>query len=340
MARSRKSSGSGKSAKRKRDRRSRDRAKPDVSLDSVLELPQGDNSSAPMADRYYELAESMNSRGAIELAVPFYRQALALLLEERKQLRQLVPEAQLGDADQISEGEIQGLITKAAEEKDVDLEARIAELAEELTVQSARQVLAGVNELLALSGSRQLPASAHSLQGKAHLLMGEKDDALRAFAAARTADPKSPQHALNLAASLLTKQRHQEALDLLRPLHQLGLVAFPPELREPLLRNLATAELQAGQPLAALQLRRQWLQLNPQAVPVERWLKWSRLGFETAKGDPCRMEALAFLQDLHRLMPAVRAVKETLAEALEAEGDYRQAALLYRDLLRPLAEHD
>ena len=95
MARSRKSTSSGKSAKRKRDRRSRDQAKSDVCLASVLELPKGDNASAPMADRYYELAENMNSRGAIELAVPFYRQALALLLEERKQLRQLVPEAQL-----------------------------------------------------------------------------------------------------------------------------------------------------------------------------------------------------------------------------------------------------
>ena len=36
-----------------------------------------------MADRYYAIAETMNTRGAMELAVPFYRQAVALLLAER-----------------------------------------------------------------------------------------------------------------------------------------------------------------------------------------------------------------------------------------------------------------
>ena len=41
-----------------------------------------------MADRYYAMAESMNTRGAMELAVPFYRQAVALLLAEREGLQQ------------------------------------------------------------------------------------------------------------------------------------------------------------------------------------------------------------------------------------------------------------
>ena len=47
------------------------------------------------------------------------------------------------------------------------------------------------------------------------------------------------------------------------------------------------------------------------------------------------LEGLALLQDLHRLKPEERSVKEALADALESEGEYRQAALLYRDLLRP-----
>ena len=218
---------------------------------------------------------------------------------------------------------------------DLDLEARVDELAEELNVSSAQQVLAGVAELLSLNGSRELPASGHSLGGKAHLLLGEQEDAWRAFAAARAADPKSPQHALNLAASLLTQKKHQEALDLLGSLHQLGLAALPRELREPLLRNLATAEMQVGQSLAALQLRRQWLQLNPDAVTQKRWLQWARVGLEQERGHPCRLEGLALLQDLHRLKPEERSVKEALADALESEGEYRRAALLYRDLLRP-----
>lgn len=340
MARARKSSGSGKPRKRKRDNRDGRQSKLKLSIESVPEMPAADDSAAPLADRYYELAETMNARGAIEMAVPFYRQALALLLEERKQLRQLLPEAQQTGTDQnvqIREAELNGLLADKASLSgdDLDLEARIAELAEELNANSAHQVLAGVAELLSLNGSRELPASGHSLRGKAHLLLGEQENALQAFAAAQAANPKSPQHTINLAAALLTQKKHQEALDLLRPLHQLGLAALPCELREPLLRNLATAEKQVGQSLAALQLRRQWLQLNPDAVTQKRWLQWARVGLEQECGHPCRLEGLALLQDLHRLKPEERSVKEALADALESEGEYRQAALLYRDLLRP-----
>ena len=340
MARARKSSSSRKSGKRKRDGRNASKQKLKLTIESVSELPAADDSAVPLADRYYDLAETMNARGAIEMAVPFYRQALALLLEERKQLRQLLPEAEQtrsAQNAQIPEAELNGLLAddSSLRGSDLDLEARVDELAEELNVSSAQQVLAGVAELLSLNGSRELPASGHSLRGKAHLLLGEQEDAWRAFAAARAADPKSPQHALNLAASLLTQKKHQEALDLLRPLHQLGLAALPRELREPLLRNLATAEMQVGQSLAALQLRRQWLQLNPDAVTQKRWLQWARVGLEQERGHPCRLEGLALLQDLHRLKPEERSVKEALADALESEGEYRQAALLYRDLLRP-----
>lgn len=288
-----------------------------------------------MADRYYELAETMNARGAIELAVPFYRQALALLMEERTQLRQLVPASERRRRSVPPDEEMQGLISDAEPLDEGDLQARIAELTEELSVQSADQVLLGLETLLQQRGSCDVSPEAHCLKGKAHLLLGDHDAALQAFQAAHSVEPQSPQHVLNLAAALLTKKRFQQALDLLRPLHARGLASLPSILREPLLRNLSTAERQAGQNLAALQLRRQWLQLNPEAVPLERWLQWARLGLAMASGDPCRLEAVAFLQDLDRLMPHERSVKEQLADAFEAEGDYRQAALLYRDLLRP-----
>ena len=70
-------------------------------------------------------------------------------------------------------------------------------------------------------------------------------------------------------------------------------------------------------------------------MPSDRWLGWCRVGLEQPSGDPARQEALAFLQDLRRLHPVKREIAEVLAETLEAEGDYRQAALLYRELLRP-----
>ena len=87
---------------------------------------------------------------------------------------------------QIPEAELNGLLAddSSLRGSDLDLEARVDELAEELNVSSAQQVLAGVAELLSLNGSRELPASGHSLRGKAHLLLGEQEDAWRAFAAA------------------------------------------------------------------------------------------------------------------------------------------------------------
>ena len=186
-----------------------------------------------------------------------------------------------------------------------------------------------------VSESDQLPASGRSLEGKALLLLGRADPSLASFEAAWRLDADSPDHAINLAAAYLTKGRAREAAALLQPLHQRGLAVLETKQRSALLRNFATAASQLNQFHLALQLRSQWLQLDPLAVPLKRWLHWARLGFEKQLGKPCRLESLALLQDLHRLKPEERLVKEALAEALESEGDYRQAALLYRDLLRP-----
>ena len=301
---------------------------------SITDGPDSEAGATPMADRYYELAETMNARGAIELAVPFYRQALALLLEERKQLRELLPEAQGPRSAVIPEAEVQGLLTEATALTGVDLEARIVELEEELTAESAQQVLVGLDELAAAQGDGTFPAAGHNLRGKALLLLGEATQALAEFGQAREAEPQSPLYAINLAAALLTQKRHTDALALLRPLYAKGLAALPEALQQPLLRNLATAARQAGHLLESLQVRRQWLTLDSRSVGLDRWLQWAGVGLQQELGDPARAEALALLQDLHRLHPGERQVMQALAGAWEAQGEYRQAALLYRDLLR------
>lgn len=309
-------------------------AKPNQAKPSQEALPN----ELPMADRYYELAESMNARGAIELAVPFYRQALAMLLEERDQLRQLLPEQQQQQQRLLDsrEEQIEGLITEAALLRvgsGSGLDERIAELAEELTPQSAQQVLAGLRELV--PEPELLPAPGRSLEGKALMLCGRVAEAIASFEAAYAAAGQAPEHGINLAAALLAAGQASQAAALLQPLHQQGLAVLEPDQRAALLRNFATAASQLEQTLLALQLRRQWLQLEPEAVPSDRWLGWCRVGLAQPPGDHARQEALAFLQDLRRLHPADRAIAEVLAETLEAEGDYRQAALLYRELLRP-----
>ncbi len=314
-------------------------AKPNTEATAATPRPSEEAlpNELPMAERYYELAESMNARGAIELAVPFYRQALAMLLEERDQLRQLLPEQQQQQRLLDSrEEQIEGLITEAAllqVGSGSGLDERIAELAEELTPQSAQQVLAGLRELV--PEPELLPARGRSLEGKALMLCGRVAEAIASFEAAYAAAGQAPEHGINLAAALLAAGQASQAAALLQPLHQQGLAELEPDQRAALLRNFATAASQLEQPLLALQLRRQWLQLEPEAVPCDRWLGWCRVGLAQPPGDHARQEALAFLQDLRRLHPANRAIAEVLAETLEAEGNYRQAALLYRELLRP-----
>lgn len=339
MPRASKGSTSGNASSGGSKRSSKRNAKPNTEATAATPKPSEEAlpNELPMADRYYELAESMNARGAIELAVPFYRQALAMLLEERDQLRQLLPEQQQQQRLLESrEEQIEGLINEAALLRvgsGNGLDERIAELAEELTPQSAQQVLVGLRELV--PEPELLPARGRSLEGKALMLCGRVAEAIASFEAAYAAAGQAPEHGINLAAALLAAGQASKAAALLQPLHQQGLAELEPDLRAALLRNFATAASQLEQPLLALQLRRQWLQLEPEAVPCDRWLGWCRVGLAQPPGDHARQEALAFLQDLRRLHPANRAIAEVLAETLEAEGNYRQAALLYRELLRP-----
>ena len=316
-----------------------------------------------MADRYYAIAETMNTRGAMELAVPFYRQAVALLLCERDNLRQQLPEGQSDPANKaLSIDELHGLLeaaqawegqqgedlknnledntnpkqteqTQAIEATRPSLDSRINELAEELTPSSAQQVLVGLLELE--TDVNSLPASGLSLRGKALMLQGEQTAALASFEAAMALAPKQADLRINTGGARLANGDASGALNLLHQVHREGLEQLNKPTGNALLRNLGTAESQAGNVAAALRIRHQWLLLNPAAVPLQRWLNWAQKGLEKPNSDQARQEAIAMLKDLHRLAPDQRSVMEALAMGLEEEGDYRQASLLYRELLRP-----
>ena len=145
---------------------------------------QTSQSSGVMADRYYELAESMNQRGAMELAVPFYRQAVALLLAERESLQQqlqggattpalggsadlealhglLEASEVLTDKPVAAEPAVQPVepsASPASASPSVDqdqLETQIAELSDELSAKTALQVMAGLKALADLDEKQQ-----------------------------------------------------------------------------------------------------------------------------------------------------------------------------------------
>ena len=122
----------------------------------------------------------------------------------------------------------------------------------------------------------------------------------------------------------------------MRGVWQQGLEALQPSSQQALLRNLSAAEAKAGYLAGALQLRLKWFQHDPQAVPMQRWLSWAQQGLEDSdKTSPVRQAALALLTALQQAVPEERSLVQVLADALEDQGDYREAALLYRQLLRP-----
>ena len=316
---------------------------------SVTTTPVEPNGS--MADRYYAMAESMNTQGAMEMAVPFYRQTIALLLAERESLQQkLGGVAAQPVTQELPADALHGLLAAAealgqppastpssvpAEATRVDLEAQIAELASELSKDTALQVMAGLKALADGHGS-SLPVSGLALLGKAQMLLGQAADGLQSFEAALAMAPGEVELQINAGAARLANGDVEGALMQLRGVWQQGIDSLSAVNQQALLRNLASAEAKAGHQAAALQLRLKWFQRDPQAVPQARWLGWAQKGLAgTPKESSLRQAALALLKALQQAAPEDRALLQQLADALEDQGDYREAALLYRQLLRP-----
>jgi len=324
---------------------------------------QPSQTSGAMADRYYEMAESMNQRGAMELAVPFYRQAVALLLAERESLQQqleggVVSPTLSGSADLealhglleaaevltdrplANESAAQSAETSAEPEPaapSVDhdqLEAQIAELAEELSSKTALQVMAGL-KVLADQTKGQLPASGLALLGKTQMMLGKPADSLKSFEVALAKDPQSLDLQINVGAAHLANQNVDSALEILRGVWTAGLDQVDEKSRSALFRNLSTAEGKAGRPLVALQLHRNWLAQLPDSLPLERALKCATQGLKLGESDELiQKEALELLRELKAAHPTESQVIQTLADGLESVGQYREAALLYRELLK------
>ena len=282
---------------------------------------------AALADRYFAMAEEMNSRGAMELAVPFYRQALTLLMVERKQKQQQLP------ADQLH-----GLLAAAEHWEqqplhELDIEQSIAELTEDLNAASAQQVLAALKELENQKGL--LPSNGYALRGNACILLGNSEAAVEAFQSGCRAEPTRLDLHINHGGALLAAGETKAALSVLRGVYKNQLDLLASNEKNALLRNLAAAEAKEGDLATALSLRLEWLNENPNGQPIERWLQWVQQGLAEQQPVATHDQALQLLKRLHELHPAERLVTEALAEALENSGLYQEASLLYRTLLRP-----
>ena len=167
------------------------------------------------------------------------------------------------------------------------------------------------------------------------MVLGKPADSLKSFEAALVKDPQSLDLQINVGAAHLANQNGDAALEFLRGVWTAGLDQIDEKSRSALFRNLSSAEGKAGRPLVSLQLHRSWLAQLPDSVPIERALKCATQGLKLGENDGLiQKEALQLLRELRAVHPSESQVIQALADGLESVGDYREAALLYRELLK------
>ena len=304
-----------------------------------------------LADRYHDLAEAMNARGSMELAVPFYRQAVALLLAERQQWREafpgqspMSPALPSGDSDDgldelleaaalLSEPSAPEVASTTHSRRVTDPEAvraELAELAADLTPDNAEQLLISLEAWEADRLPSDVEAERLGLMGKALLMLGRREQARSLLEHALTPDGERLDLAVNTAAARLAVGADAEALALLRTWGENCPVDAETKQRTALLRNLITAEERCGDAEQARAARLALATHDLSAASPEEWLTQA-LAWRS-EGD--HSHALQLLQLLRADGYGGSQLLEPLAELLEEQGDYRAAALVYRDLLK------
>ncbi len=311
-------------------------AKPKLAPDPPAELPSTDHEQA-LVDRYYAMAEEFNGRGSMELAVPFYRQTIALLLAEREQLQALAGDASSAlrpstDVDGVMAAAAALEADSPADLFESELLRQLKALEEELSERNRLEVAAALESLQ--EQWRRPHPQLLALQAKLNLLAGDLLKARTLFEQALELDASCPRLRLNTGAARLATGDAGAALELLRPLsHDLDALEAWGGVSS-YLNNLTRAELVADNTGRAIAALRQWFTHTAQPMrTIEPWLEQAQSLRHSGRSEAarCLLETLADLGT-----PEQRcSVLPELADLLEASGSFREAALLYRELLRP-----
>jgi tetratricopeptide (TPR) repeat protein len=281
------------------------------------------------------MAEELNGRGAMELAVPFYRQTIALLLAEREQWRSLPGETPV--ALQAS-ADVEGVIAAALQVEagkeampESELLRQLAALDEELTLDSFQEVAAALDLLQEQWGEPH--GQLLGLQAKLQLLLGDLEAARQLLERALVLDSSCIRLRMNAGAARLASGDARGAVELLRPLIDEHQALETLQALGSFWNNLAQAELQLGEMDRLVEALQAWLAQDPLSVDATLWRDRAQQLYQA--GD--HNAASRILRTLAEQggPEQRRAVLADLAELLEAGGRYRDAALLYRELLRP-----
>jgi len=261
--------------------------------------------------------------------VPFYRQTIALLLADSSVGDAAAPDAV--DTVQQASGDQECMTLQPAgfEVLPEELQLHLSALEEDLSSANASTIQ---TLLLDLQDQCKSPyAPVLGLLAKTYLYQGELESALALYQQALALEPLDPKLILNTAAASLALGDRTTALKLLRPLARRRHTLNDARVVCSLLSNLALAELEVGQVAEAAHLRAELAGRSPDTVPLQDWLEDARRWAEMGN----RHDAKGLLVALRAVHPRHRGVLELLAQILEELGEFRDAALVYRDLLRP-----
>jgi predicted Zn-dependent protease len=211
--------------------------------------------------------------------------------------------------------------------------ARLQELEQDLSPANTAEVLAALEDLES-QWQGDLQPELLGLRAKTLILSNQLGHALAVFEQALALAPEQAALQINVGAARLATGDANGAWQLLSQLHQRGIDELELRLQEAVLRNLIKALELCAERRSPVNLWLELLQRSPDSQPLELWLEWAQQAQAAAVNhDPVELET--FLRALWQQFPAERQAGQLLAELLEQQGEYQQAALIYRDLLRP-----
>jgi tetratricopeptide (TPR) repeat protein len=343
--------------------------RPDIETKELILPPVDPARQAKLANRYFSYAEELNQRGAPDLAAAFYRQAYTMLRssvpgeipgmsrndpmdDTYPSIYAPQPESELEEGDTAdatqpeSEPDVGSSILdlnhenstalaeaeastpeKQATESTVSTESylqQIADMATRLSGDTAREIS---DKLKTITQAGFRHPELHRLQGLTALHLQDTSMAKEHFREALAIDPMHYSSLVNLGGLLLPGGQHEEAITFLNR----ALQSVDPESQEalPALANLALAHQAAGRKMDEALLVLRIHRLRNGYIRNERLLT-AATTLEQMGEDTSAIELLTWLGE--------KAPSDTnlrpLASLLERRGEYKEAAIIYRQLLQ------
>jgi tetratricopeptide (TPR) repeat protein len=348
--------------------------RPDSEPQELLLPPVDPARQAELANRYFNYGEELNQRGAPELAAAFYRQAYTMLRrglkgELRDELRggrqaapgaeqRGGPGAELRDelrrenhasiyshlsASELAEGSsipslnpgnpgsLAAIEAATLEKRTIestvtreDLLQQIADMAARLSKSTAPEI---GDELRKITRDGFRHPELYRLQGLTALHLQDTNSAMEHFREALAVDPMHYSSLVNLGGLLLPGGQYEEAITLLNRALQTIDQESPEAL--PALANLSLAHQATGRKMDEALLLLRIHRLKAGYIRNERLLT-AATTMEQMGEDTSAIEILTWLS---KQEPS-NAILRPLASLLERRGQYKEAAMIYRQLLQ------